>query len=134
MGSLERKKERKKEKKVIKREGYIVFLFIALFFLSRISIISPTSCGFAKVAVFNLLNKINASANNGFQHKSRNEDLRHHFDEFNKQFIGYNENFNVQYRTFHTFSPKILGTLKSLQKRRSVDKATVMDVFSKGME
>ena len=82
------------------------------------SIISPTSCSFATVAVFILVNKINASANDGFQHKNRNEDLRHRFDEFNKQFIGYNENFNMQYRTFRTFLPKILGTFKSLQKRR----------------
>ena len=59
----------------MKREGYIVFLFIALFFLSRMTIISPTSCAFAKVAVFNLVNKINVSANDGFQPKSRNEDL-----------------------------------------------------------
>ena len=42
-----------------------------------------------------------------------------------------NENFNVQYRTFPTFLLKILGTIKSLQKRRSVDKATVLDVFSR---
>ena len=53
------------------------------------------------------------------------------FDDFNKQFIGHNENFNVQYRTFHTSLPKILGIFKSLQKRRSVDKATVLGVFSK---
>ena len=94
------------------------------------SIVSPTSCGFAKVAAFNLVNKQNESANDGFQH-SRNEDVRHRFEEFKKQFIGHNENFNVQYRTFHTFLPKILGTFKSLQKRRSVDKVTVLDVFSK---
>ena len=50
------------------------------------------------------------------------------FDDFNKQFIGHNENFNVQYRTFHTSLPKKLGTFKSLQKRRSVDKATVLGV------
>ena len=38
---------------------------------------------------------------------------------------------NVQYRTFHTSLPKILGIFKSLQKRRSADKATVLGVFSK---
>ena len=51
------------------------------------------------------------------------------FDDFNKQFIGHNENFNVQSRTFHTSLPKIIGTFKSLQKRRSVDKATVLGDF-----
>ena len=38
---------------------------------------------------------------------------------------------NYEYRTLHTNLPKILSTFKSLQKRRSADKATVLDIFSK---
>ena len=37
----------------------------------------------------------------------------------------------MQYRTFRTYFPKILGSFKSLQKRKRGDKATVLDVFSK---
>ena len=68
----------------------------------------------------------------GFQRKNRNEDINHQFAEFNEHFIiGYNENFNVKYRTFHQYLPKIVGSFQSLQKRRSGDKATVLNVFSK---
>ena len=56
------------------------------------SIISPTTCGFAKVAAFNLLSN-KKSKNDCFQLKSQNEQLSNQFAEFNKQFIGYNENF-----------------------------------------
>ena len=93
------------------------------------SIISPITCGFAKVAAFNVVGK--QSTNDRFQWKNRNDEVSHQFQEFNKQFIGYNENFNVQYRTFRTYFPKILGSFKSLQKRRREDKATVLSVFSK---
>ena len=67
----------------------------------------------------------------GFQRKNRNEDINHQFAEFNEHFIGYNENFNVKYRTFHKYLPKIVGSFQSLQKRRSGDKVTVLNVFSK---
>ena len=70
------------------------------------SIISPTTCGFAKVAAFSL---VNSKSDRGFQCKNRNEDIRHKFAEFNEHFIGYNENFNVTYRTFQDYLPKIVG-------------------------
>ena len=92
------------------------------------SIISPTTCSFAKVAAFGLAN---SKSDSGFQRKKRNEDIRHHFAEFNKHFIGYNVNFNDKYRTFQDYLPKIVGSFKNLQKRRSGDKATVLKVFSK---
>ena len=92
-------------------------------------IISHTTCWFATVTAFNVVGK--QSTNDRFQWKNRNDDVNHQFQEFNKQFIGYNENFNVQYRTFRTYFPKILGSFKSLQKRRREDKATVLGVFSK---
>ena len=34
-------------------------------------------------------------------------------------------------KVFHTYFPKIPGSSKSVQKRRSGDKATGLDVFSK---
>ena len=67
----------------------------------------------------------------GLQRKNRNEDIRHQFAEFNEHFIGYNENFNVKYRTFQDYLPKIVASFKNLQKRRSGDKTTVLNVFSK---
>ena len=97
---------------------------------SEISIISPTTCGFAKVAAFSLVHTKSAKGR-GFQRKNRNEDINHQFAEVNEHFIGYNENFNVKYRTFHEYLPKIVGSFQSLQKRRSGDKATVLNVFSK---
>ena len=95
------------------------------------SIINSTTYGFAKVAAFNLLSN-KKSKNDCFQRKSRNEQLGNQSAEFNKQFIGYNENFNVQYRTFRTYFPKIVGSFMSLQKRKPGDKATIQEVFSKG--
>ena len=95
------------------------------------SIISPTTCGFAKVAAFNLLSN-KKSTNDCFQRKSRNEQLSNQFAEFYKQFIGHNENFNVQYRTFRTYFPKVVSSFMSLQKRKPGDKATIREVFSKG--
>ena len=62
---------------------------------------------------------------------NRNEDITHHFVEFNEHFIGYNENFNIKYRTLQDYLPKIVGSFKSLQKRRSGDKVTVLNAFSK---
>ena len=94
-------------------------------------IISPTTCGFTKVATFNLLGN-KKSANDCFQRKSRNEQLSNQIAEFNKQFIGYNENFYVQYGTFRTYFPKIVGSFMSLQKRKPGDKATILEVVSKG--
>ena len=83
------------------------------------SIISPTTCCFAKVAAFSL---VNTKSDSGFQLKNRNEDITRHFAEFNEHFIGYNENFNIKYRTFQDYLPKIIASFKSLQKRRSGDK------------
>ena len=62
---------------------------------------------------------------------NRNEDITHHFAEFNEHFIGYNENFNIKYRTLQDYLPKIVGSFKSLQKRRSGEKVTVLNAFSK---
>ena len=70
--------------------------------------ISPTAYGLAKDAAFNVVTKM--SANDCFQWKNRNEE----FKEFTKQLIGYMGNFNVQYRTFHTYFPQVLGSFKSL--------------------
>ena len=95
------------------------------------SIISPTSCGFARVAAFNLFNQKTEEMDNCFQNLNRNEECKQRFVEFNKQFIGYNENFNVQYKTFNKYFPKI-GSLKSLQKRRFRDRTPFLEVFSKG--
>ena len=103
-----------------------------LFAFSEMSIISPTSCGFARVAAINLFNQKTDEMDNCFQSLNRNEECKQRFVEFNKQFIGYNENFNVQYKTFNKYFPKIVGSLKSLQKRRFRDRTTFLEVFSKG--
>ena len=64
------------------------FLFV-VHSSSEMSIISPTTCGFAKVAAFSLVNT-NFAKGRGFQRKNRNEDINHQFAEFNEHFIGYN--------------------------------------------
>ena len=103
------------------------FLFVVHSY-SEMSIISPTTSGFTKVAAFSL---VNTNSDSGFQLKNRNEDITRQFAEFNEHFIGHNENFNIKYRTFQDYLPKIVGSFKSLQKRRSGDKVTVLNVFSK---
>ena len=50
------------------------------------SIISPTTCGFAKLAAFSLVNTKSAK-DRGFQRKNRNEDINHQFAEFNEHLV-----------------------------------------------
>ena len=45
---------------------------------SEMSIISPTTCGFAKVPAFSL---VNTKSDRGFQRKNRSEDIRRQFAE-----------------------------------------------------
>ena len=83
------------------------------------SIISPTSCGFAKVAAYNIFNG-----------KDRLNTVNTQLELFNKQFTTCEENFCVESDTFRKNFPKILDNFKSLQKRRSADKENVLKVFS----
>ena len=79
------------------------------------SIISPTTCGFAKVAAFSLVN-----TKSWVQRINRNEDITHHFAEFNEHFIGYNENFNIKYRTFQDYlgHTKLISWFSSATDRK----------------
>ena len=60
------------------------------------SILSPTSCGFARIAAFRLFTDVKPprkSGENLKNHKSRQ--IEDQFNEWKELFIGYNENFNV---------------------------------------
>ena len=94
------------------------------------SILCPTTCGFAKVAVYELFKeKLIANAGeNSKIHKSR--EIQHRFDRWHQHFVGYNGNFNVRYDAFVKYGAKISSAMKNLNKRRSMDRELVLKIFS----
>ena len=80
------------------------------------SILCPTTCGFAKVAVYELF-KENLEAEAGENskiHKSR--ESKHRFDRWHQHFVGYNGNFNVRYDAFVKYGTKINSAIRNLSK------------------
>ena len=61
------------------------------------SIISPTTCGFAKIGAYIIFIKETLPKiqdENLALHRSR--EIKHKFDLWNKQFAGFNEQFSIQ--------------------------------------
>ena len=76
------------------------------------SIISPTTCGFAKVCVYNILNENRTRGN-----IKKLEIQENHYEKYNEQFQECYGTFSVLFKTFRLYFPKILDNLKCLQKR-----------------
>ena len=102
-----------------------------LLLLSTMSIISPTTCGFAKVSLFNIFTGGKVSQENDENLAMyRSRELEHQFGLWQSQFIGYNEKFSVEYKHFKKYDPKIVSHFRNLGKTRSVDKDIVLHEFS----
>ena len=103
--------------------------FILAFFFSKMSIISPTTCGFAKVAVFNALTGKTVSKKKGENKKDR---CNRQFDFLLRQFSDNVENFNFEFKSFIDYFPKLLTNMAYLSKSKktSADKVTILKVFS----
>ena len=61
----------------------------------------------------------------------RSREIKHQFDLWQEQFVGYNEQFNVKYEIFKKYHQKIVDNMRNLAKKRSVDKRIVMQLFSR---
>ena len=91
------------------------------------SIISPTTCGFAKVAVYNVLTGITVKSG------EKKKDLRNRqFNILQKQFSDNVEHFNFEFKSFIDNFRKLITNMAYLtkSKKTSPDKATILDVFS----
>lgn len=97
------------------------------------SIIDPLTCGFSKVAVYNiLLDK--------FGIKKDTKELPKHYKSrlFKRQFIEFNSYFDVEnnnkyeivYKTFTDNFPKILENVNSLKIKQKDTKKEIWDTFS----
>ena len=72
------------------------------------SIISPTTCGFAKIGAYIIFSKETLPKiryENLVTHRSR--EIKHQFHLWNKQFDGFNEQFNIRYDSFRKYGDKI---------------------------
>ena len=72
------------------------------------SIISPTTCGFAKIGAYIIFSKETLPKiqyENLVTHRSR--EIKHQFHLWNKQFDGFNEQFNIRYDSFRKYGNKI---------------------------
>ena len=57
----------------------------------------------------------------------------HEKSNTNLIFIGYNEQFNVNYNIFQKYDQKIVNNMRNLAKKRSVDKGIVCRYFQKNI-
>ena len=96
------------------------------------SIISPTTCGCAKIGAYIIFSKETLPKiqnENLVMHRSR--ELKHQFHIWNKQFAGFNEQFDIRCDSFRIYGDKIIGNMRNLAKRRSADKEYILNVFCK---
>ena len=90
------------------------------------------SCGFAKVAVFNILStkldlpKDEAEKSNEYKRKVLKVKCNQYITHFNKI-----DTFNVEYRQFVQSFKKIIPNIKSLGKRYRHKKQEILTTFSK---
>lgn len=91
------------------------------------SIIDPLTCGFAKVAAYNIFNVKTSSKEKSAKAKI----FKQQHEKFNQYFSKSEENFNVDYKRFVDNFPKILKQIKDLNKRHGDYKNKFMKTFSK---
>ena len=96
------------------------------------SIVNPLSCGFAKVAVYNILSsKLNLDVVDGEKHNEyKARLLKTKYNEYTTYFCNI-PSFNVEYRQFTRNFPKITDNIKSLEKRYKDVKKEILQTFSK---
>ena len=96
------------------------------------SIVDLLSCGFAKVAVYNILSsKLNLDVVDGEKHKEyKTRLLKTKYNEYTTYFCNI-PSFNVEYRQFTRNFPKITDNIKSLEKRYKDVKKEILETFSK---
>ena len=97
------------------------------------SILEPTTCGFGKMAVYNVLTEVrlNKEMNESFK-ELRSRELNKQLELLQNQFRG-NENFNFNKKALINNLCKIVSNMRLLAKkeRGKGDKQTLLDVFSK---
>ena len=96
------------------------------------SIVDPLSCGFAKVAVYNILSsKLNLEVVDGEKHNEyKARLLKTKYNKYTTYFCDITS-FNVEYRQFTRNFPKITDNIKSLEKRYREVKKEILETFSK---
>ena len=96
------------------------------------SIVDSLSCGFAKVAVSNILSsKLNLNVDDGEKHKEyKARLLKTKYNKYATYFCNVTS-FNVEYRPFIRNFPKITDNIKSFEKRYRDVKKEILEAFSK---
>ena len=99
----------------------------------KMSILEPTTCGFGKLAVYNVLTEVmlNKEINESFK-ELRSREVDKQLELLVNQFRG-NENFNFNRKSLTNNLCKIVGNMRLLKKnkRGKTEKQTLVNVFSK---
>ena len=89
------------------------------------SIVDPLSCGFAKIAVYNILSsKLNLDVADGEKHNEY---------KANTTYFCNMASFNIEYKQFTPNFSKITDNIKSFEKRYRDVKNIILETFSKAV-
>ena len=96
------------------------------------SIVDPLSCGFAKVAVYNILSsKLNLEMVDGEKNNEyKTRLLKTKYNEYTTQFCNITS-FNIEYRQFTRNFTKITENIKTLEEKCREVKKEILETFSK---
>ena len=97
---------------------YLLLLEYKLYQSNIMYILCPITCGFAKVAIYDLFTGeslvVKSPDENNAQHMSR---VRcYQFDSWHGRFNGYNDKFNVKYDSFIRYGEKIISNKQFWKK------------------
>ena len=97
------------------------------------SIIDPLTCGFAKIAAFNILQDQCGIRNENNESKKifKTRLLKLQHQKYLQYFDESKENYNVEYKIFIENFPSIVIQIRHLNKRYSDTKEELLDTFSK---
>ena len=94
------------------------------------SLLDPLSCGFAKVAAFNILTTNDFSRLAGENYKEyQSRELQFQYEKYLTYFTNIN-GFNVTYKQFRQNFKKIIQKIKGLEKRHMTIKNELLETFS----
>ena len=92
--------------------------------------VDPLSCGFAKIAVYNIFRSTQFKR---LQHETvkvfKSRVFKCRFDEYNKYFHNQNA-FQVPYKKFVDKFPSIVDNMRDLAKRNNFARDELLDIFS----
>ena len=99
------------------------------------SIVDPLSCGFAKVAVYNILSsKLNLEVVDGEKHNEyKARLLKTKYNKYTTYFCDITS-FNVEYRQFTRNFPKITDNIKPRKEIQRSKKGHFRNIFKNSME